>query len=261
MKTILISVLLIMTIPSYGQKVYTFEPFVISDYPKEDYLITTDTFRFGNLLIEFRMIRNNSGYNPFSCRAWLTIYKTGNPIYQKYIKDIFAVGACYGLFFPSSQPRKDYFILTKLGDYDGNIFIIDSLGNVTIKIGGEFYISKDNRYLFSNYASDDSGLTIYDFKEGKVLFSSTLGNYISEWYFQDNKYITNSGIPYSKDTTIYYSFDLTANKLVTFRSDPNYLKKANKLNIYNERNSMRDCNCGLERLPDSLQWKIINRQH
>jgi len=166
MKIFTFSAFLLLTTLSFGQNQDKFEKFDASDYPLEKYQITSDSIKFKDFKIEIRQVRNLSGSGQFSCRAWLTISAKSKSIYQRYFRSIEAVGSCYGLFIPLEQPRQDYFVLSKLGDYDGRIFIIDSNGNVTEKLGGSFFISNDKRYLFSEYDSDLSGLTVFDFTTG-----------------------------------------------------------------------------------------------
>jgi hypothetical protein len=250
MKTILISVFIILTTLSFGQNPDRFEPFNRSDYPEEKFQIISDSIRFKDFVIEIRQVRNKSGYNPFSCRAWLTISNKSKSIYQRFFKSIDAVGSCYGLFIPFKQPRQDYFILSKLGDYDGRIFIIDSNGNVIEKPGGPFSVSDDKRYLFSDYYSDESGLTVFDFIKGHCLFSGTITPRLFKWYYKDHKYISRVDLLNNKiSPDEYYYFDLTTNKLIFFKQKKDFLKPEDELQGYNDNNSRRFCNCGFELLP------------
>lgn len=252
-KTIIITVLLILTTSSFGQSSDKFESFRRSDYPVEKYQITSDSVQFKDFVIEIRQVRNKSGYEPFSCRAWITIFNSGKPIYQKYFKAIDAVGSCYGIFIPLSQPRNDYFILSKLGDYDGRIFIIDSKGVVTEKPGGQFYVSKDKRYLFSDYYSDESGLTVFDFNSGQTLFSETIAPRLYEWYQKDNKFISRVELLNGQTSnTDYYYFDLSAKKLIPFKQNKDYLRSEDKLTQYIDNNTRRFCNCGADSLSGPL---------
>jgi len=246
-KTIIITVLLILTTSSFGQSSDKFESFRRSDYPVEKYQITSDSVQFKDFVIEIRQVRNKSGYEPFSCRAWITIFNSGKPIYQKYFKAIDAVGSCYGIFIPLSQPRNDYFILSKLGDYDGRIFIIDSKGVVTEKPGGQFSVSKDKRYLFSDYYSDESGLTVFDFNTGQTLFSETIAPRLYEWYQKDNKFISRVELLNGQTSnTDYYYIDLSAKKLIPFKQNKDYLRSEDKLSQYIDNNTRRFCNCGAD---------------
>jgi hypothetical protein len=245
MKTILISTFIILATPSIGQTIDKFEPFNRTDYPSEIYQITSDSVKFKNYIIDIRQVKSILSRNQFYCRAWLTISNKNKFIFRRFFKSIEPVGACYGLFIPLEQPRKDYFILTKLGDYDGRIIIIDSSGNITEKIGGEFYVSADKRYLFSGYHSDQSGLTVFDLNKGQCIFSDTITPYLDEWYYKDNKYISRIDLFINQISAYnYYYFDLVTNKLIYLKQDKDYLKPENRLQSYNDKNNRRFCNCG-----------------
>jgi hypothetical protein len=232
-----------------------FEPFRNSDYPADKFQIKIDTARFAKFRIEIRQIKYTG--NPetdtssFYCRAWLTITQRNKIITQQFYKSIEPVGGCSGLFIPDQQPRKDFFIFSKFGDYNGSIIIIDTTGTVTEKIGGIFYISKDQRYLFSNYDSNLAGLTVYDLNKHAVIYSSSaeLRNdaSLNDWYFQDEKYFTrvyDDETDSSDDVIKIATFDFKTNKLVISAVNKNYLKKENKLKVYNDTKYARDCNCG-----------------
>jgi hypothetical protein len=247
MKTFIFLAFLLSVTYTFGQHQDVFEPFKASDYPKADYQITSDAIQFKDLNIEVQQVRNKSGKGSFSCRAWLIVSKNNKSVYQRYFKSIDAIGDCYGLFIPIRQPREDFFIVSKLGDYDGRIFIIDSKGKVTEKIGGAFYISKDTRYLFSHYHSDSPGLTVYDFEKEQTLFSDTITPRLFDWFYKDGKYICGVDLLNNQiSANGQYYFDLVSRKLVPIKLNSDYLKPEDMLNSYNDRNSRRFCNCGLE---------------
>lgn len=249
---IFISILLIghlSTVQVCGQIHDNFEPFNSSDYSKNKYQIKLDTVSFCKLKIEIRQAKliDNKTNTPsdFYCRGWLTISRDGKTINQIYFKTIEAVGGCSGLFIPDKQPRNDCFIISKFGDYDGTLFMIDTTGTVTEKLGGVFYISKDKRYLFSSYDSDLSGLTVYELNKKLILFSDTLEPYLAEWYFQDNKYfaLVNEDVV-SVNAIKIATFDFTSNKIKVTKVDKSYPKTENKLTIFNDYSNAKDCNCG-----------------
>ncbi len=248
MKLVILAILALLSTESFGQYPDRFEPYRQADYPQGKYETTYDSTRFSSFLIEVRQIRSKFSSDPFTCRAWLTVTAKNKIIYQRYFKDIEAVGDCHGIFIPFSQPRVDFFILSKLGDYDGRIFIIDTTGNVTEKIGGEFYISTDKQYLFSNYHSDLSGLTVFDFCEGKTIFSDTIEPKILDWYYKDKKFYTSFESLDGRDSNnYYYNFDFNSRRLIITSHEKEYLKAEDKLNSYNGLTTRRFCNCGLEK--------------
>ena len=219
-----------------------------ADYPKETFQITFDSLKFHNLLIDIIRIRSLKGDYRVNCRSWLTVKNNNRIIYQRYFPSIDAVGACYGIFIPIIQPRKDYLLVTKLGDYDSKVFIIDSLGKVTEKNGRGLYISNDKRYLFSHSAAED-WLTVYDFEQGSSLFSEKLRPSLGDWYLQDNKYISPIVHNMKGDQSgTYVIFDLTLNKLIISAVNDILPDPKSKLQNYLEIANLIDCNCGLERI-------------
>ena len=238
---------------SFGQHNEKYEPFKSSNYPASKYLVKLDSATFSKFKIEIRQVKtlDNSKWDStsFYCRAWLTVRQGRKVLSQLFFKEMESVGGCSGLFIPETQPRKDYFIFSKFGDYDGSIFIIDTTGEVTEKVGGMFYISKDKKYLFSNYDSDESGLTVYNLNSHLIVYSSQEEeqNYLGDWYFRDGKYFARA---YDDDedeeeqTIKIATYDFSLNKLVITTVDKNYLQEASKLEVYNSYQSAKDCNCG-----------------
>jgi hypothetical protein len=233
-----------------------YEPFKSSDYPTKKYLIKLDTATFSKFRIEFRHVKmiDDSRWDStsFYCRGWLTIRLEDTIITKQFFRSIEAVGGCSGLFVPDTQPREDFFIFSKLGDYSGIIFIVDATGNMTQKIGGSFCISKDKRYLFSNYDSDLEGLTVYDLDKHLLLYSAydQVPQSLGAWYFQDGKYFARA---YDNDLDDdgqkikIATFDFKTNKLVITTVDKDFLKSRNQLKFYNDLQDVKDCSCGMPR--------------
>ncbi|MFM7023528.1 MAG: hypothetical protein ACKOXB_11190 [Flavobacteriales bacterium] len=226
-----------------------YEPFNAADYPADRYEVKTDSASFLTYTIEFKQVRSlqikpNDSTNLY-CRAWAHISNKGkitNKIFFKYIEP---VGSCSGLFFPDVQPRADYFIFSKFGDYNGLVFILDSSGKLTEKSGGPFYISADQRYLFSPYDSDMGGITVFDFNKKKVLYAFDLEYHTQEWYYQDGNYFALVDKEMKLYTKIKIAtFDLNTNQMVLSTVDRNYPKAENQLKIYNNYSTAPECSCG-----------------
>lgn len=249
-KTLITLILLSFIGNSYAQRQSKFEAFNPSDYPTNKYQIKLDSASFFQFKIEIRQVKNKEVTNSksdFFCRAWLSVTQGTKIIKQIYFPSIEPVGSCGGLFIPDKQPVKDYFIISKLGDYDGKIFILDKTGKVTEKRGGPFSISKDQHYLFSDFYSDQSGLTVFDLRKNLVLFSDTIEpTRLAEWYFQDKKYFAEiwDAKANSVNHTQIAIFDIKTNKLAITKVDTNYTKQANKLATYNDNRKIKDCGCG-----------------
>lgn len=236
-----------------GQTKDNYEPYKSSDYSGDQYLIKLDTASFSKFKIEIRQVKalNQSIWDSssFYCRGWITVKEGEKVIVQKYFRSIEPVGGCFGLFLPDKQPVRNYFIFSKFGDYDGSIFILDNTGTLIEKPGGIFYISDDQRYLFSNYDSDVAGLTVFDFMNNRLLYSEidelTAG--IEIWYFQNGKYFaTTYGSNHNKNESgiKIATYDFKTNKLIFSIMDKSRLKTENQLKVYNDYQFAKECNCG-----------------
>lgn len=252
-KLTILFLLIVFVKTSYGQLSDNYEPYKASDYPRGKFQIKLDTVSFSKFNIEIRQVKtidySDQDSNSFYCRGWLTI-KNGNKIIAKqYFRSIEGVGGCSGFFIPSKQPRKDYFIFSKFGDYDGSIYIFDTTGKLEEKAGGIFYISMDKRYLFSNYDSDIAGLTVFNLNQRQIVYSESneLLNALGDWYFQDGKYLARAYNDNSEedDQQIEIAiFDFKTNILKYSKADKTFLKDENKLKVYNDLFYAKDCNCG-----------------
>lgn len=233
-----------------GQSTEKYKTFKSSDYPANKYEIKLETAEFSKFKIEILQVKRLNGQptSPFDfyCRGWLTIKQGSKIISKRYFKSIEPVGSCYGLFIPAKQRLKDHFIISKFGDYDGCIFIIDTTGHITEKMGGEFYVSADEHYLFSSYDSDLSGLTVYDLDKKLILFSDTIEPYLGDWYYKDEKYFAETWNPGEDgiDSSRIAIFDLIKNKIIISTGGKDYLKAGVKLKLFNDVNKEKECNCG-----------------
>lgn len=237
-----------MTLNALGQ-IDNYKPFLEIDYPTNKYSVKADTFTFRIFKIELTQTKllDYKTYDSTAtyCRLWLTV-KEGNTIIDKYyVNSCEAVGGCSGIYASKEQTRKDYFILSKFGDYDGEIIIIDKSGKIKTFFGGHYYLSPNNKYLFSPYNSDLSGLTVYDLSKNKVLFTSdTLQTYLEDFYIYDDNYfaIVSENERELVHTSIA-TFDFKTNTLIKSKVHDNYLAKAKRLKSYNVF-QYKPCSCG-----------------
>lgn len=220
-----------------------------SDYPSDKYSIKADTFNFRNLKIELIQVKLTDDKNADSasvyCRIWLTVKNSSEIIDKLFINDCEAVGGCSGIFASPNQQVKDYFILSKFGDYDGQIILIDISGKIKSYFGGQYYLSSDNKYLFSTYNSDLAGLTVYDLSQNKVLFTSdSIGTYLADFYSYDKNYfaIVSDDVKRHNQTDIV-TFDFKVNNLIKSTVNDNYISKAKRLKGYNIF-TYEPCSCG-----------------
>lgn len=225
------------------------EIFRKTDYPSSKYSIKVDTIAFQKLkveLIQVKLINNNTyEQNSSYCRIWLTV-KNGEKIIDKlFFNDCEALGGCSGIYISSDQTIKDYLILSKFGDYDGQVLIIDSSGKIQSFFGGKYYLSVDNKFLFSTYDSDLAGLTVFDFSKNKVLFSSdSIATYLADFYFYNNQYFAtvSEDVRRNNERDIV-TFNFITNELIKSIVDDKFIKKAKQLKSYNSF-AIVPCNCG-----------------
>jgi hypothetical protein len=212
-------IILLISTPfiSYGAEAY--KPFNKNQYPSNDFTISQANFNHGDALIkiiEAKRISIKYEEVPHFCRMWLSVKKSNKTVYRKYFDDIEPVGFSYGLFIPKVQPPSPYFAVVKNGDYDGSLFLISKNGKVIKLMGGFYFITKNKRYLFSEYASDATGLAVFDLRKGLVVFSSmNLPAEMSHWY--ENKgeyYFTTEPDSYNDpEQIVAFFYDFKTNKI------------------------------------------------
>lgn len=226
MNKINISVLVILAalLPLMSDGAEPYKLFIASHYSSKEFKISQGEFRNGNVLIriiEAKSISEKYVKSPHACRAWLEVTKAKQTLFRRYYDDIDAVGFSYGLFVPKVQPPPPFFAVVKNGDYDGRLFLVHKDGKVFDLMGGFYFISENKRYLFSHYASDISGLAVFDLQRGQVVFSSDkLPAYQHQWYikkgscfFTASEWSDSSGIPY-ENWGVAYFYDFRSHKIV-----------------------------------------------
>lgn len=219
-----------------------------SEYPEQKYAVKTDQYRFKDLTIELiqAQLRDPRQYDAKSayCRIWLTVKKGDLVKDQLYFNDCEALGGCSGIYVSRDNQPENHFLLSKFGDYDGQIIIIDTKGKIRSFIGGSYYLSTDKKYLFSTYDSDLSGLTVFDFSKDKALFSSDdLKPYLGDFYQSGDSYfaLVNSDVKSGKAKIA--KFDFNTNLLVVSTVDKHYLSSAKPLKACNVF-EYAPCSCG-----------------
>jgi hypothetical protein len=231
MKQVLSLIALLVTITTSGQD-KAFVPFDINNYPSENYYIRTKLYNFSGYVIDVTHTSPNENNKQagFTCRFWITVKSGDKVIDGRYYADCEALGGCSGIYADKLQ-HKDYFILTKYGDYNGELLIIDKTGKIQKYAGGIYRISDDSKYLFSNYDSDISGITIFDLSQNKLLFTSeSLDNYFTGIYYNEGSYFgvlyKNMEVP---GRTAIATLDLKTMKVVRSSVSNKYVKKSKPL--------------------------------
>ena len=216
-----IGILLLILIPEASKGADPYQPFIKDQYPSKDFAVSQKEFHNGEVLIkiiEAKKISRTHNEPPHFCRTWLSVIKSKN-IYKKYYDDIEPVGFSYGLFIPKVQPPLPYFAVVKNGDYDGRLFLIRKDGKVFDLMGGFYFITKNKRYVFSEYASDSSGLAVFDLRAGRVVFSTEkIPAEMYQWYEKNGTYFFTASEWNDEDNSYYdhfaYFYDFKKNKII-----------------------------------------------
>ena len=155
----------------YGK---TAPPFNPAQYPDSLFKVAEADYNWHGFHVTLKNIR---GYKlkdttDFFCRSYAQILKNRDTILNFSLSDIEALGGCSGVYSFKIDTFNDYFFISKFGDYNGRLLILDRNGHITNIPGSSFYLSKNHRYIFTTQDSDIGGLTIYDLKTRKILFDS-----------------------------------------------------------------------------------------
>ena len=242
MKSKFLILIILLSYATFGQ---TTIPFKELDFPEDKFIVKKEQQTLGTITVDIIQVKPNkqSDSKQFSCRTWLTI-KEKNRIVKELTQDLESVGGCSGFFFPDKQPNKDLIVISKFGDYDGRLLTINNKGELKDYLGGKFYVSIDNKYLFSNYDSDLSGVTIIDLVKNELIYTGQLKQYISDWYFQDGEYfaVISEDVLISGETgQILFDFK---SKTFKERRTSKKLEPKNKLKVYSDYVRAPDCSCG-----------------
>lgn len=215
-------------------------------YQNPELLVSQKTYSHAGLRITLIQVKRIEGFEkgtsflaqpnepPIYCRAWLTVHKANRLLAENYYADIHPLGSAYGLFVPQSQPSQDYFAVVKFGDYAGQLLLVHKDGTISDHLGGPFFITPDRRFLFSNYSSDDSGLTVFDLKKDKAIFSSIIEPYIQDWYQSKLGYFFtesdfDSQWPYKGKKGVIHLFDFSKKRIISKSMNLSDVKDAKKI--------------------------------
>jgi len=198
-KFIFIILLFMGTMLSAQQNEYP--KFAEQDYDTTYYKVSIHTYAHGELAVKVINVLNKK-YRNSSDKAWLDVYKNKKKVFGEYFDegDLDALGYYGGLYAPQPKTQQSWFAVVKLGGYDGQLYLIGKNGLVIKLLGGCYFITKDARYLFSEYRSDLAGVAVFDLQEAKQIFSSTWSTpRISQWYSRDGEYFFTEAV--YNDTT------------------------------------------------------------
>lgn len=160
-----------------------------NQYLNKEYDIEFKTFTMDSVSVEIVQVfrKESKGYD-FNCSAIIQSKRKDRIIDELYFEHIEPVGSSYGICFSDKQPNSKFIVGSKYGDYSGQIIIIDDKGTIIKEPGGNYFTSESNGFIISDWHSDLSGLTIFDFEEGKICYSKELPVHLSEWYENGGTY-------------------------------------------------------------------------
>jgi len=191
-------------------------------------------------IILVRPINTKLFLEEFYCKSLITICKGDSTMHNVYYDNMDPVGSCAGIYLPKNQPLENFFIFSKFGDYEGEIFILSSSGKLVKSDGGYFFITKDKKYIVSDWFSDLQGLSIFDLKQEKIIFSKEINLMLGKWYNIDNDYYVLAREHYDGDDYLYmFNFD----KMKFIKTDKKLNKNFKIVKMYIDLSSLKDCFC------------------
>lgn len=242
MKSRLLILITLISYVSFGQ---TTAPYNESDFPIDKFIIKKEQRTLGTITVDVVQVKpiKQGDSKQFSCRTWLMIKEKGRTI-KELTQDMDGVGGCSGFYFPDKQPNKDLIVISKFGDYDGRLLIINGKGELKDYLGGKFYISTDSKYVFSNYDSDLSGTSIIDLTKNELIYSDELKQYLADWYYQDGQYyaVISDDVVVNGETGKLV-FDFVTKKFKEKRIK-DIVDISTRLRVYNDPMTLTNCHCG-----------------
>lgn len=175
-------------------------PFNKLNYPSDYYYRNDAVINFDNIKIEIIRIEvkdeyiynseiSNAVYGP---SYWIFI-KEGQKFLGKICYyDINSLGGHGDLFIPNKQPLKNYYIISKLGDYDGRTLLIKNTGEYFDLPGGYFYIDNNKNLLINIHQMDACyDFSLYDYTNNKFIYKSDINKIFiddMQFYYKQNSY-------------------------------------------------------------------------
>jgi len=227
--------------------------FTAKNYPDSTYHVFHHEYQFSRYHISLANLRliNNEG-----CRSFVLITKGQDTIYHKCFPSISSNGGSDGVFSSDSNTFSDYFFISKFGDYDGRLIILDKAGKIHDIRGTSFYISKDHTFVFSNQDSDIGGLTIWNLSKNKLLYDSeerfNQGDFtVGERFLWQIRYDKNyhyliylKDIQDKDDTKLFVlKFENYSGKLTHENINSIFLLSLPVLSVKNSGDMNRSCSC------------------
>ncbi len=226
----------------------------------EPRVFTERVYQHGDATIALQQTR---GQGPPLCKASLVVSTEHHETFRIEYSNIEAVGDSYGIFVPNAQPSDEFFLVFKIGDYEGRMFVIDKQGNTRDLIGGySFTVALDEvPYLFVTYHSDIPGLLILNLTDGRVVYGSVespvkykeIPN-AGQWYRLADQvfftpYLIGARKPKSPEddvSQIVYTFNFDKRELQPMELSSEAIKAAERIEYEFDPHDYPDCKCTSE---------------
>jgi hypothetical protein len=216
-------------------------PFVAREYPAGKFGVTSNDYPLGQIMVRVIDARNLGKDEhkdaPHFCSAWIDVLKGEQLLTRFYYNDIEPVGFNFGAFVPQRQPVPDYFFVVKEGDYDGRLLLVGKDGHVVDLPGGFYFVTDDKKFLISDYASDERGLTVFDLTNHRMILQSRDAPEIGSWYRDERGYF------FMEDQAPGHAqrLDLEKHRITKILISANERKKATKVRYDFDPRGKQDC--------------------
>ena len=151
------------------------KPFVKENFPPDKFQINYKSFPFQELTIEFVLVKElHSISDSGDCNIYLTVLKDKKIVIEKSLGTTWT-GGTFGI--PKTQPTSKYFMFSYFGEWNGEMTLINTTGELITFPGYSWAITKDKKYIFTKANFPDSDLPVSK-------FNVETGKYITkEWNF------------------------------------------------------------------------------
>ena len=165
-------------------------PFIPSHYDSPNYRVSRARRTLADLTVSLVQVAAAHPDDRVKyCSSWIEL-RRGRQLEQRlhFVQDE-PSNPPYGLFIAPNQPVPDYLSVVKLGDLDGRLILIHKSGHVINLPGGAFFLDREQQWLYSQHFSDVSGLTVFDLREGRVIWSTLAVPQAARWYRSGSEYL------------------------------------------------------------------------
>ncbi|HEX2868468.1 MAG TPA: SH3 domain-containing protein [Ignavibacteriales bacterium] len=192
-----------------------------------------------------RYISQTDSNNIAECSSLIRVYLNNSEINNYKFINIDAAGGCAGISFPKEQASEKYLFGCKYGEYNGRLIQIDEDGKITTYAGGNYFVTKDNRFLVSVWDSDMPGITVVDMYKGIKYFEKEFEDqfYSDTWFELGGEYYA---LPpdYKTELPVQgYKLNLEDKSFKAVTIDLKLIKKFTKLKLLDDFPEIT-CNCG-----------------